>query len=371
MLKVAYNAVNIAPGGGLNSTLGYVQAWREIGAKLELTLFASRPAVIEAVQKVCPDARIIPFAYNLSSARHTAAQQLRLGRLMEKSGAEVVLTMQHAIGGCRVPQIVRHQNLLRFLGHSLWARLRAGRFVDAVKDYLAHAALGRAVHNVFISHYMREQAEKYFPESAPRNHVIYNGLSRQLLAAAERTDNPWNGRPHLIALQSNTPYKNNPTLLKTLKLLIKNAPELHWELTILGNDDWSSLRPMIAELGLSKRVHFPGYLSHDQIDPIMRDSVCLIFPSKIEGFGNPPLEAMTRRCPVVASNATAIPEVVAEAGILCDPDRPEDFADAVLKLYHDRALRQGLIECGLQRIRQFRWTDSAAKMTVLLESSAR
>ena len=105
---------------------------------------------------------------------------------------------------------------------------------------------------------MRAQAEKYFPESAPRNHVIHNGLSRQLLAAAERTDAPWSGRPHLIAIQSNQPYKNNSTLLKTLTLLIENAPELHWELTILGNDDWSSLHPVVAELGLSEACPLSG-----------------------------------------------------------------------------------------------------------------
>ena len=63
-------------------------------------------------------------------------------------------------------------------------------------------------------------------------------------------------------------------------------------------------------------------------------------------------------------------EVIGDAGILCDPDSPDKFADGVRSVYHDRVRRQELIERGLSRIHQFRWTESAEKMAKLLESGA-
>lgn len=370
MLKVVYNAVNIAPGGGLNGTLGYLQAWQEIGAKFDLTLYASRPSVLDAAKAVRPDIEVIPFAHDLRPALHTLAQQLWLGPAIEKMHADVVLTTQSTVGRCRVPQIVHHRNLGRFLGLTCWERLRRREFVYLGRDCLSRIAIRKAVYNVFISDYMRQEAKRLFPESAARSHVIYNGLSQQLLAGSKRTEPGWSGRPHLMALQSILQHKNNEGLIRVLKRLTELAPDLRWEMTITGGGDWTFLQRYIARLGLADRVRFPGYLSHDEIDPIMRDSVCLVFPSYMEGFGNPPVEAMARHCPVVASNVTAMPEVIGDAGILCNPDRPEEFAQAVLRIYHDRALRQDLVNRGLKRIQRFRWTRSAEKMAELLESCA-
>ncbi len=84
-----------------------------------------------------------------------------------------------------------------------------------------------------------------------------------------------------------------------------------------------------------------------------------VFPSLYEGFGLPPLEAMACGTPVAASNATSIPEVVGDAGLLFDPYNVDEMAGAMERLIRDSALRDELRTKGLQAARQFTWEKTA------------
>lgn len=366
MLKLAINAVSLAPGGGLNGLLGYLQAWRDIDAPLDITLYASRRKVLDDVRAVRPDVRIVPFALESGSGRHFLAQQWRLGPQIERDGADVLMTTQSGVGRCRVPQLVHHRNLKRFLHLGTWPRLRTLASGETLKDIAARRALRKAARNAFISDYLRRAAESCCARSAARNYVVYNGLSRELLDEARRDGPPWDGGRRLMAITSLAAHKDNPTLIRTLARLVRREPAAGWRLRIAGAGDWSPVRDLARREGVLDRIEFLGYLSHDEMTPYLRKAACLVFTSVLEGFGNPPLEAMARRCPVVTSDCTAIPEVVGDAGILVPPGDAEAFADAVQKVCDDCGLRETLIERGLERIQRFRWTDSAAKMLELL-----
>jgi glycosyltransferase involved in cell wall biosynthesis len=80
-----------------------------------------------------------------------------------------------------------------------------------------------------------------------------------------------------------------------------------------------------------------------------------LFLSLAEGFGFPPLEAMQMGTPVVSSDRTALREVVADAGLLVDPDKPQEVAEALLRLQGDQALCADLIAKGYRNIRRFSW----------------
>jgi glycosyltransferase involved in cell wall biosynthesis len=88
---------------------------------------------------------------------------------------------------------------------------------------------------------------------------------------------------------------------------------------------------------------------------------CLALPSLYEGFGLPALEAMACGTPVVCSHATSLPEVVGDAAVLVDPLSVRSLAEGMQNILGDSTLRSELRRKGLERAKQFRWQDSAAK----------
>lgn len=370
-LRLAINAVSLAPGGGLVVLMGYLRGWQELGMPFDIDVYASRESVVALIEQTHPDVRVIPFAMEKSSARHYAMQRLTLGREMEKNASDVVLSTNLLVGRCTVPQVVLHQNLKRFVTGSFLKQLFTGGLSEAVKDAAARSALRHALVNVFISQYLREEAERVVPASRMRNHVIHNALTSGQIAAAQEPCADEVDLAQIIALQSPSEHKDNPTLFRMLARLVELRPNMPWRLKIAGGGDWGMHQRLIDELGIGGRIEHLGYVAHKQLEPMLRRSLCLVFTSKLEGFGLPPLEGMAGRCATIACNCTAMPEIVGDAGILVPPGDHEAFAQAVLKLAEDPGLREMYVARGVERVRQFSWTDSAKQMADLLERAAR
>ncbi len=369
-LKLALNAVSLDRGGGLTGLLAYLNAWQMLAVDLDITLFASRRRVVDAVRQVRPDVAIVPFAWECSSSRHFVAQQVSLGREIEKADCDVVMTTNTLVGRCSVPQLVHHRNLKRFLDVQTRVAVGVNSVKDRVKNRSAKRALMNARCNVFISQFMRDAAESVYPASRSRNHVVCNGVAPDLLRIDSDRSGGTMRRPHIVALQDTSCHKDNPTLINMMRELMQKRSDIDWRLTVAGAGDWSQYIRLAESLGVRDRIDFAGFLDRDRVDEFLRNALCLVFTSRLEGFGNPPLEAMARFCPVVASQASAIPEVVGDAGILVAPGRPAEFADAVIRLHEDQRLRRSLIRRGAERIRQFNWLDSAQKMADVLYACA-
>lgn len=102
-------------------------------------------------------------------------------------------------------------------------------------------------------------------------------------------------------------------------------------------------------------LHFDKIANHNKVAHFYNAADLFVFPSTYEGFGLPPLEAMASGCPVIAGNRAAIPEVVADAGILIDPLDTELLAMRMEEILENKSLREDLIERGLQRASMFSW----------------
>lgn len=160
------------------------------------------------------------------------------------------------------------------------------------------------------------------------------------------------------------PHKNISTLLRAFALLVRSGEDVH--LLLVGDvesqgfsSEFDQLSALIRSEGLVDRVHFPGYVSDNELAPLLEHSRALVFPSLSEGFGLPAVEAMACGTPVLASNVSSLPEVVGDAGLLFDPNSSTDISQALTRLLHDDTFRQQLSQKALLRAKQFTWKRAA------------
>jgi glycosyltransferase involved in cell wall biosynthesis len=116
-----------------------------------------------------------------------------------------------------------------------------------------------------------------------------------------------------------------------------------------------AVRPLIEALELGDVVRFTGWIDEADKPALLRLADCFVFPSRYEGFGLPPLEAMACGTPVVCADASSLPEVVGDAGFLVDPDDTRAMAGAIIAVLTEPSLADTLRARGLEQARRFSW----------------
>lgn len=174
--------------------------------------------------------------------------------------------------------------------------------------------------------------------------------------------------PYFLYPAATYPHKNHLTLLEGFAKLLGRHPDASLVFTgAKAWQEWSVAKEMgeridreIDKLGISEQVKRLGYVSTGDLEALYNEATALTFPSRFEGFGAPILEAMARGCPVIAANATALPEVVGDCGRLVSPDNAEEWAEAMRELIEDEETRASFVKAGLERAPEFGWDRSAA-----------
>jgi glycosyltransferase involved in cell wall biosynthesis len=155
------------------------------------------------------------------------------------------------------------------------------------------------------------------------------------------------------------PHKNHLVLIDAFAKVLKSHPEAKLVLTGAKGSLEVRIRSAVEALGIRDHVKRLGYIPSADLDALYHEAVAMTFPSRFEGFGAPVLEAMARGCPVIAADATALPEVVGEHGCLASPDNSDQWAHAMSEMLEDAELRNQYSKSGLERAREFSWTRSA------------
>jgi alpha-1,3-rhamnosyl/mannosyltransferase len=176
--------------------------------------------------------------------------------------------------------------------------------------------------------------------------------------------------PYFLYPAVTLPHKNHVTLLRAFAQVITSHPRTVLVLTGRAEAGEDRLRAEITRLGLGDRVRRVGRVGRDELDDLFERATGLTFPSRHEGYGLPVTEAMALGCPVIASDATALPEVVGDAGLLVDPDDVDGWAAAMVRLIEDDGLRDRLIAAGRARVRSLTPQETARRMVAAYRLAA-
>lgn len=229
-------------------------------------------------------------------------------------------------------------------------------------------AIAAGAHVITSSEYSRGRIASSLKIDEERISVVPLGIDSRFNGA----DDPEDGNlisemaisdKFILTVGTLQPRKNLEAALSAFEALGDDAAE--HELVIAGAHGWG-VNELLARIDSSQaasRIHLTGRVSDRQLLALYRRADVFLFPSRYEGFGFPPLEAMACGTPVVSNNRTSLAEVVGDAGIPIDPDNVDEIADALKSVLTNGELRRTLVEKGLAHAAKFTW-ERCAEETV-------
>ena len=218
---------------------------------------------------------------------------------------------------------------------------------------------------ICISENTRKDLLERYP-TLPEGRVRVTPLASELDASLSHGPEHVPERPYFLYVGLRYRYKNFTGLLDAFAKLRTARPRA--ALCVVGAPFDESECKLIADLGISDAVEHYGHVSDAHLAKLYRCGVAFVYPSLYEGFGIPPLEAMSCGTPVVAANRSSLPEVVGDAGLLFDPDSADELADILRLLLDDERERERLIAKGRRRAQAFSWDKTVGQTLEIYRS---
>lgn len=164
--------------------------------------------------------------------------------------------------------------------------------------------------------------------------------------------------PIVLCAAAKRPHKNLVRLVAAVAMI----PAQRRPLLVLPGYHTAyedTVRARAEQLGVADQVRFLGWIESSYLEGLFAAAACFVFPSLLEGFGLPVLEAMARGVPVACSGRGALGEVAGDAALRFDPESEAEIADAIERLLSDPAEVRRLREAGHARVSQFSWQSTA------------
>jgi glycosyltransferase involved in cell wall biosynthesis len=312
----------------------------------------------------------VPFAHAPSSPRY----YVEFNSVVRRGRCNVVhvpyLFWRPMFVPC--PYVLTVHDLLAFLYRS---EMNGNGFARNAHSWLTRRALGNAARILAVSNFTRMELMRMHNLPPERIEVVYNAIDdrlsrghateadRQMIAERYQVNYPF-----LLYAGNIKPHKNVVRLIEAFSALKtelerdNRLPDL--KLIIIGDElsKHPDLRRTVVRSGVQNDVRFLGFVPIDVLRIFYDAAKVFVFPSLYEGFGLPPLEAMAHGTPVVTSNVSSLPEVVADAGVLVNPENVFEIMRALHRVLLDQPLRERMKERGYEQARRFSWHTSAQQV---------
>ena len=199
-----------------------------------------------------------------------------------------------------------------------------------------------------------------------RCETIYHGIRTDIFKPAGKENKFIFTISHLDKF--NVERKRIKTIIRAIPLVIKDFPNQQFIIAGVKGDAFKELEELVKELKIKDNILFPGQISNEEKIGFFQKSLIYVQPTIHEAFGVAIAEAMSCGVPVIASNNTAVPEVVGDCGLYTDPDDPHELAQKIKLLIGDQDLRKNLGDRGRQRIIDcFSFKKRKENLTKLIE----
>lgn len=219
-------------------------------------------------------------------------------------------------------------------------------------------AIKRSQKIIAVSKFTAEDIKNYFKLTqveAQKITIIYEGISSPVVDTKSLPQLP---QKYFLYVGNAYPHKNLDFLITTFGEFLKKYPEYY--LVLVGNKNY--FYKELEKANKISQVIFSGYVPDQLLAAYYKKATAYIFPSLYEGFGLPPLEAMSYGLPVLSSNASSLPEILGQSVLYFDPTDKDDLKKKMSEIIAQADLRDKLIKFGYQQIEKYSWKKMAKEI---------
>jgi glycosyltransferase involved in cell wall biosynthesis len=236
----------------------------------------------------------------------------------------------------------------------------------ALMDWLSGIGFRRAEKIICISEATKQELLARFRVSEEQCVVVYPGVKD--LTHIQRVPVSVPANKYVFFVGTAKKRKNLLNLVRGFILAAERG--LTCDLVIAGRFEKDSayareIMEAIARAHMESRVHILGKISDGELTYLYEHALAFTFPSQLEGFGMPVVEAMQLGVPVLTSTTSSLPEAAGDAAVLINPEDPDQIAEAIQRVFGDQGLRAELIEKGKAHARNFSWERAARELLAL------